>query len=183
MVLLHSDAHQLTSGSSAPHFSLKNIDGKTISLADFNGKALIVIFICNHCPYVKPKMQEIADLQNIYTSKGVAVICINPNDPTHYPEDNAEHMQQIAKTFGYRYYLIDETQEIARAYGATCTPDPFVFDQQHKLIYHGRINDAMNPPDKPTKHDLKEALDAMLAKRSVKDWFVPSMGCSIKWKE
>ena len=182
MALLQSDARKLTPGAKAPEFSLRNVDGKTVNLADFSGKPVVIIFMCNHCPYVKPKMDEIASLQDEYGKKGVVVIGINSNDPANYPEDDAEHMKKIALERGFRYYLVDETQETARAYGATCTPDPFVFDKGHKLIYHGRINDAMNPGDVPKKHDVREVLDAMLAGKQITDWFVPSMGCSIKWK-
>ncbi|MBI2575959.1 thioredoxin family protein [Candidatus Woesearchaeota archaeon] len=182
MALLQSDARKLTPGSDAPPFSLKNVDGEIVCLSDFKGKPIVIIFMCNHCPYVKPKMGEIASLQDEYGKKGVIVVGINSNDPANYPEDDAEHMRTIAHEKGYKYYLVDETQETARAYGATCTPDPFVFDKGHKLVYHGRINDAMNPGDAPTRHDLQLALDAMLAGKQIKDWFVPSIGCSIKWK-
>ena len=92
-------------------------------------------------------------------------------------------MKKIAKQKGYKYYLVDETQETAKDYGATCTPDPFVFDKNHKVVYHGRINDAMNPEDVPKKHDMREVLDKILSGKEIKEWFVPSMGCSIKWKE
>ncbi len=182
MVLLQSETKELQKGDSAPAFNLKNIDGKMVRLDQFEGKIVVVIFMCNHCPYVKLKMQEIAQLQNEYAAKGVVIIGINANDPTNYPDDDFSHMQAVAKQFGYRYYLVDEIQDIARAYGAVCTPDPFVFDTDHKLVYHGRINDAMQPTDKPTKHDLREVLDLVIAGKPVKDWFVPSMGCSIKWK-
>ena len=182
MVLLHSDAKKLTPGAKAPSFSLRNFDGNAVSLADFEGDPVVIIFMCNHCPYVKPKMDEIAAIQNDYKRKGVKVIGINANDPANYPEDDIGHMKDIAHQKGFTYYLIDETQEVAKAYGATCTPDPFVFDKAPRLVYHGRINNAMNPGDIPTKHDMREVLDAMLAGEQVNDWFVPSMGCSIKWK-
>ena len=139
--------------------------------------------MCNHCPYVKPKMDEISEIQNEYKDKNVVVIGINSNDPTNYPEDNFEHMQQIAKEKGYDYYLVDETQDVARAYGAVCTPDPYIFDKDHKLIYHGRINNAMDPEDTPTKHDMKEVLDKTAVGEKIEEWFISSQGCSIKWKE
>jgi len=91
-------------------------------------------------------------------------------------------MQKLAEEKGYKYYLLDETQEVAKAYGAVCTPDPFVFNKEHKLVYHGRINDAMSPDDQPTKHDMREVLDKVLKGDPIDEWFVPSMGCSIKWK-
>ena len=183
MVLLKSDAKRLQKGYPAPGFSLKNVDGDTVSLRDFEGKTVVIIFMCNHCPYVKPKFEEIAAIQNDYADKEVAVIGINANDPDEYPEDDLEHMQAIAKEHGYKYYLVDETQEVAKAYGATCTPDPFIFDKDHKLVYHGRINDALDLGDPVTKQDMREVLDKVTADQEVEDWFVPSIGCSIKWKK
>jgi len=182
MVLLKSDTRTLQKGASAPEFSLKNVDGNVVSLSDFNGKALVVIFGCNHCPYVKPKMDEIAALQNDYLDKDVVVIMINSNDAVNYPDDDFDHMVLLAKEKGYKYYLYDESQEIAIAYGATCTPDPFVFDKDHKLVFHGRINNQMEPSDEVTENTIRIILDKMLAGQEVVDWFVPSQGCSIKWK-
>ncbi len=183
MVLTKSDCKTLNKGDVAPDFSLKNVDGSMFSLSSLRGNPIVIIFMCNHCPYVKPKMDEISAIQRDYRSKGVAVVCINSNDTTNYPEDGFENMQKLAQEKGYQFYLLDETQEVAVAYGATCTPDPFVFDSEHRLVYHGRINNAMEPSDKPTKHDMREVLDNMLAGKEVKDWFRPSMGCNIKWKE
>ena len=175
---------KLNPGDKAPDFSLQGIDDKTHSLADFSGKeGLLVIFMCNHCPYVKPKMDEIAQIQEEYASKGVVVLCINSNDPTDFLEDDFEGMKAIAEEKGYKYYLVDDTQEVAKAYGATCTPDPFVFNSSHRLVYHGRINNAMQPGDKPTHHDLKSVLDKLISRAEIEAWFVPSIGCSIKWKE
>ena len=181
MALMHSDKEKLQPGDAAPHFSLKNIDMKIISLEQFQGKPVAIIFMCNHCPYVKPKMEEIGRLAQEYKDK-VVVIGINPNDPEYHDEDSFENMQRVAKQFGYDYYLVDETQDVARAYGAVCTPDPFVLDKEHKLVYHGRINDAMNPKDQPVKHDMKEVFDSILSGKKIDAWFNPSMGCSIKWK-
>lgn len=181
MVLLQSEIKELQKGDAAPDFSLKNVYEDTVSLSDFKGKPIVVIFMCNHCPYVKPKMSEIAAIQNDY--KDFAVICINSNDPIEYPEDDFEHMKKIAEKFGYNYYLVDETQDVARAYGAACTPDPFVFDAGHKLVFHGRINDAMNPSDEASESTLRNILDKVREEEEIEEWFVPSMGCSIKWKE
>ena len=183
MVLLKSNIKGLKKGEKAIYFSLKNVDDKVVKLSDFKGKILVIIFMCNHCPYVKPKMDEIASIQRDYGDKEVIVIGINSNDPDYDAEDSFENMKKIAKQKGYKYYLVDETQETAKDYGATCTPDPFVFDKNHKVVYHGRINDAMNPEDVPKKHDMREVLDKLLAGKEIKEWFVPSMGCSIKWKE
>lgn len=183
MTLLKSDCKRLQKGDSAPGFSLKNVDDSIVNLSDLKGKALVIIFMCNHCPYVKPKMDEIASIQNDYKDKDVVVIAINANDPIDYPEDDFEHMKEIAREKGYKYYLIDETQQVAISYGATCTPDPFVFNKEHKLIYHGRLNNAMEPDDMPTKHDIIEVLDKMIKGKDIEEWFVPSQGCSIKWKK
>ena len=182
MVLLKSDAKRLQPKDSAPEFSLLNTDGNTISLTDFKGKIAVIIFMCNHCPYVKPKFDEIAKIQNDYANKKVVVIGINSNDPDYDSEDSFENMKELAEEKGYKYYLVDDTQEIAKSYGATCTPDPFIFDKEHKLVYHGRINNAMEPHDTPTKHDMREVLNKLLAGEKIEEWFVPSMGCSIKWK-
>lgn len=181
MVLLKS-VKRLKPGDKAPHFSLKNVDGKNIQLNQFKDKNLAIIFMCNHCPYVKAKMDEIAAIQRDYEKKGVVVIGINSNDPVNYPDDDVVHMQQLAAVKGYKYYLVDETQEVAKAYGATCTPDPFVFDKNHALVYHGRINNQMEPTDKVTEQTMRMVLDKVLKNEKVTDWFVPSMGCSIKWK-
>jgi len=182
MSLMKSEEQSLMKGDIAPDFSLKNVDNSTVSLSQFKGKTVVIIFMCNHCPYVKPKMQEIAEIQEKYKDKGVVVIGINSNDTVNYPEDSFENMQQAAKELGYDYYLLDETQDVARAYGAVCTPDPYIFNKDHKLAYHGRINNAMSPEDTPSKHDIQEVLDKLLSGEEPEEWFQPSMGCSIKWK-
>jgi len=182
MVLMKSELKSLDKGAKAPNFNLKNIDEKNVSLKDFEGKILVIIFMCNHCPYVTPKMDEISKIQNDYEERGVSIVCINSNDAFQYPEDNFNNMKRVAKKKGYKYYLYDETQETAKAYGAVCTPDPFIFNKSHRLVYHGRINDAMNPSDKPSTHDLMTAIEKVLCGQEIKNWFEPSMGCSIKWK-
>lgn len=182
MALLKSDAKTLQQGDPAPEFSLINVDGNTVSLTDFKGKIAVVIFMCNHCPYVKPKFEEISKIQNDYADKDVVIIGINSNDPDYDSEDSFDNMKELAEEKDYKYYLVDDTQEIARSYGATCTPDPFIFDKEHKLVYHGRINNAMEPDDTPTKDDMREVLDKLVVGEKIDEWFVPSMGCSIKWK-
>jgi len=182
MVALKSDMMKLKKGDSAPDFYLMDTQGDMVSLSQFKDKIAVVIFMCNHCPYVKPKMKEIVAIQDDYEKKGVVVMGINSNDPNYDEEDSYENMQKVAKSIGLKYYLFDENQDTARDYGATCTPDPFVFDKDHSLIYHGRINDAMNPNDTPKKHDMREVLDNLLAGKPMEKWFEPSMGCSIKWK-
>ena len=183
MVLLKS-LEKLKTGDKAPDFNLKGIDGKTYSLADFkDAKALLIIFMCNHCPYVKAKQQMIIGLQEKYKDKGLILVGINSNESENYPEDNFDGMVQTAKEKGFNFvYLHDETQEIGKTYGASCTPDPFLFDSEQKLVYHGRLNNQMEPDQEPTEFDMDEAVAAVLEGKKPKHEFLYSIGCSIKWK-
>jgi len=177
---------QLTVGDAAPTFELPGTDGETYALEDFaDNEALLVVFTCNHCPYAKAKF----DLLNGYADRydDVAVVGINPNDAEEYPDDSFDRMRELVEvgTIAYDAYLRDESQEVAAAYGAVCTPDPFLFrreDGEFRLAYHGRLDDALNPDDEPTQFDVEEAIDAVLAGESVDDEFKPSRGCTIKWK-
>jgi len=183
MVLTASDAKKLSVGDSAPDFRLPDVDGKTYSLADFSrSEGLLVIFMCNHCPYVKAK---ITDMNGLYEKFGarVALVGINSNDPD-YPGEGMEQMKRFAKERDIHFaYLLDETQAVARAYGATCTPDPFLFDKKRKLVFHGRINDAREPDDTPSEATMEQNIETMLAGGKIEKWFDPSIGCSIKWSE
>lgn len=184
MVLMESNPNALKLGDTAPAFSLKGTEGKTYSLQSFKtAKALLVIFMCNHCPFVKPKFETIKNLQAKYKDKGLVVLGINPNDPVKYPDDNFDNMVKIAheKKFNF-YYLWDETQQTAKKYGATCTPDPFLFDAQQILVYHARIDDAHGPDKVPTTHEMDDAIAELLKTGKVTVKQLPSMGCSIKWK-
>jgi peroxiredoxin len=177
---------QLTIGDAAPDFELQGTDEETYTLEDFgDSEALLVVFTCNHCPYAKAKF----DLLNEYADRydEVAVVGINPNDAEEYPDDSFERMQELVAdgTIAYDAYLHDESQAIAAAYGAVCTPDPFLFrreDGEFRLAYHGRLDDALNPDDEPTQFDVEEAIEAVLDGESVADEFKPSRGCTIKWK-
>lgn len=185
MVLMTSQYTQLKKGDNAPDFKLKGSDGNEYTLKSFtNKKAFLIIFMCNHCPYVKPKMDYIAKLQDTYEKQGLQLIAINPNDPTNYPEDSIEAMQKIAKEKGFHFpYLVDETQEVTIAYGAVCTPDPYLFDASHKLVYHGRFDDAHGEShEKGHSHEIEDAIKQLLAGQEVTVGVQPSMGCSIKWK-
>jgi len=184
MVLLKS-LMKLKTGDKAPDFSLKGTDRKTYSLSNFkNAKALLIIFMCNHCPYVKAKTETIKNLQAKYKIKGLVVVGINSNDALDYPEDSFEGMIKAAKEKGYNFvYLHDETQEIAKAYGASCTPDPFLFDANQKLVYHGRFDNALEPGQEATEFDMDEAISSVLAGKKPKRDFLYSIGCSIKWKK
>lgn len=172
-------------GTPAPDFSLPATDGTAYSLASFeDARVLVVVFTCNHCPYAVAAEDRLIDIQNRYTDKGVQFVAINPNDAETYPEDSFENMAVRAREKGFSFpYLCDATQETARAYGAACTPDIFVFDAERKLRYNGRIDDNWQYPDRVTSRDLERALDAVLAGEDVPFAPVPSMGCSIKWKK
>jgi peroxiredoxin len=172
-------------GTTAPEFALPDISGKKVSLADFKGSsALLVMFICNHCPYVKHLRAGLAQLGKDYQSKGVAIVAINANDVKNYPDDSPVRMKEEAASAGYHFpYLYDETQNVAKAYRAACTPDFFLFDGDLKLVYRGQF-DASRPGNgvQVTGQDLRAAMDAVIAGRPVPKDQKPSIGCNIKWK-
>jgi len=175
----------LTLGTSAPDFSLPDAEGNVVSLEDFeDAPALLVIFLCNHCPFVKHVIDGLAGLVKVYQAKGVAVVGINSNDVEDYPEDRPEMMAKVAEEKGFTFpYLYDETQKAAKAYHAACTPDFYLFDKARKLVYRGQMDDSRPGNGIPvTGMDLRAALDAVLAGKSVAARQKPSMGCSIKWK-
>jgi len=172
-------------GTTAPGFKLPDTDESLVSLDDFkNAPALLVIFLCNHCPYVKHVRHELARLGEEYQQKGVAVVGISANDVATHPEDSPERMAAEKAEVGYTFpYLYDETQKIALAYKAACTPDFYVFDKDQKLVYRGQL-DGSRPgnPTPVTGKDLRSALDAVLSGKAVNDDQRPSIGCNIKWK-
>lgn len=172
-------------GTKAPHFLLKDTGGRTVSLDDFkDAKALLVIFMCNHCPYVKHVSKELAALTKEYMAKGVAAVGINSNDAEKYPDDSPANMASVARAAGYAFpYLFDETQAVAKAYHAACTPEFYVFDKDQKLAYRGQM-DASRPGNNipVTGVDLRRALDAVLGGKEVTGEQRPGMGCNIKWK-
>jgi len=174
----------LKTGAKAPDFSLPGIDGKTHSLASFDDKpVLVVCFSCNHCPYVQAAEDRMIAFQRDFGPRGVQLIAINPNDEKAYPEDSFDGMKQRAKARGFNFaYLRDESQSMARAYGAQCTPEFFVFDKGRTLVYHGRIDDGYKEAAKAQKHDLREAAEAALHGRPVAEPVTMAQGCSIKWK-
>lgn len=172
-------------GTVAPGFSLPDTEGKTVSLSDFAGaSAVLVMFICNHCPYVKHVRAELAKLARDYQPRGVAVIGINSNDVKNYPDDSPARMAEEVQTAGYTFpYLFDETQAVAQAYRAACTPDFFLFDNDHRLVYRGQLDDSRPENGVPvTGKDLRAALDAVLSGQPVAPDQKPSLGCNIKWK-
>jgi Peroxiredoxin len=173
-------------GTQAPDFRLPDTQqGNTVTLADFkDAPALLVIFMCNHCPYVKHIRKSLAQFAREYIPKGLRVVGINANDWLRYPEDSPELMAKEAETVGYTFpYLYDETQAVAKAYRAACTPDFFLFDRDLKLVYRGQYDDSRPGNAVPvTGSDLRQAVNALLEGRVVPANQKPSMGCSIKWR-
>jgi peroxiredoxin len=171
-------------GTKAPDFSLPDPSGKTVKLADFVGKpALLVVFMCNHCPYVKHVAAGLAQLAKDYQARGAAVVGISSNDVKNHPDDSPANMAEESKLRGYTFpYLYDESQAVAKAYRAACTPDFYVFDRDHKLVYRGQM-DASRPDSviPVTGQDLRAALDAVLAGKAPGADQKPSIGCNIKW--
>ncbi|MFC7073646.1 thioredoxin family protein [Halovenus rubra] len=185
MVELESEA-VLTVGDKAPEFELDGTDGESYSLSDFQEyEGLLVVFTCNHCPYAKAKFEEMNQLTMDYDD--VAVVGINPNDAEEYPEDDFETMvERVDKgTIQWDAYLRDESQQTAAAYGAKCTPDPFLFEHDgdsFSLVYHGRLDDGVNPDDTVTEREMANHIEALLAGELESEEFEPARGCSIKWK-
>ena len=172
-------------GWKAPPFSLPGVDGKTYSLAELKGKnGTLVIFICNHCPYVKAVIDRIVRDANELKSYGIDTVAISSNDADHYPEDSFDNMKRFAQAHGFIFpYLYDETQDVARAFSAACTPDTFVFDGERRLVYRGQLDDSRPRNDIPvTAADVRAAVDAVLAGRPVDPDQRPSIGCGIKWR-
>ena len=172
-------------GTAAPDFKLPDTGGKMVSLANFKGQpALLVIFICNHCPYVIHLRAGLAQLARDYLPRNVGMAGISSNDTANYPADSPDKMKEEAKKAGYLFpYLYDETQAVAKSYRAACTPDIFLFDKNQRLVYRGQF-DASRPNNgiPVTGNDLRAALDAVLAGKAVSEKQIPSIGCNIKWK-
>jgi len=172
-------------GSPAPDFFLPNVDGQKLSLSDFQGKTgLLVVFMCNHCPFVIHLRSHLAQFAKDYTEKGLAIVGISSNDVAEYPQDGPEPMKAEHASAGYVFpYLHDATQEVAKAYRAACTPDFFLFDRDHKLVYRGQFDDSRPKTTIAiTGADLRAACDALLAGLPIVADQKPSIGCNIKWK-
>jgi len=182
MVLLKSEL-VLKNGDKAPDFEILGIDDRKHSLSEFKDyKGMLIVFMCNHCPYVQAKTKALVEIYEKFKGK-VAMIGINSNDPTNYPDDSFENMKKFAKERGIRLpYLVDETQEVAKRYGAVCTPDPFLFDNERRLVFHGRIDNAMKPEEAATEKTMILNIERMLQGKKIEKDFEPSIGCSIKWK-
>lgn len=173
-------------GTPLPAFSLVNVvDGRLVSSADFAGdRALLVMFICNHCPYVKHVLKEIGRIAAEYRPKGVGIVAISSNDVQAFPDDAPEPMKALAKAEGWTFpYLFDEAQTVAKAFNAACTPEFYLFDEKRQLVYRGQLDDSRPKNAEPvTGKDLRAALDAVLGGQPVSPDQKPSVGCNIKWK-
>ena len=174
---------RLQIGEKAPDFSLPGVDGKTYSLAGFRDKpVLVVMFTCNHCPYVQAYEDRLIAIQRDSADRGVSLVAINANETKNYPEDSFPNMVKRAQSKGYNFpYLRDEEQTTANAYGATYTPEIFVLDPERRLQYAGRIDDNWQQPEKATSHDLRKAIESLLKKQPVPNPSTHAIGCTIKW--
>lgn len=176
----------LALGTQAPNFALPDVvTGNTVSLATFNGKTgLLVMFICQHCPFVKHIQQELAQLGKDYADTGLAIVAISSNDVENYPNDSPEHLKAMAIELEFTFPLCyDESQEVAKAYQAACTPDFFLFDGDRNLVYRGQLDDSRPGNDLPvTGADLRAAIESILKGQTVSPEQKPSIGCNIKWK-
>jgi peroxiredoxin len=183
--MAQTTSQMLPLGTEAPDFSLPDPDGRTFSLKDAaDADAVLVMFICNHCPFVKHVRRELAQLGRDYASRNVAIFAINSNDYDAYPGDSPANMQKEAEAWGYTFpYLVDRDQDVARAYQAACTPDFYVFDKDRRLVYRGQLDDSRPSNEKPvTGRDVRAALDHVLDGKPVREGQTPSIGCNIKWR-
>lgn len=176
---------RLAIGSPAPDFKLPAVDGKNYALSDFQDKnVLAVLFTCNHCPYVQAYEQRLIAIQSDFLSRSVSLLAINSNETKNHPEDSFPNMVTRAKKEGFNFpYLRDETQEVADAYGAHYTPEVFLFDKERKLRFTGRIDDNWRDADKAQSHDLRDAIEALLAGKEIKNQETHATGCTIKWAQ
>ncbi len=183
MVLINKNTYQLSLGASAPDFTLPATDGKIYTLADFKDKKILVIaFTCNHCPYVQAYEERLMEIQEDFGDKGVQLICINANDDQEYPEDGFEAMKENALEKDFNFvYLRDGTQQIAKAYGAECTPHLFVFDEKRKLAYQGGIDDNWKDASQVKQPHLRRAIEELTARKPVSSPISYVIGCSVKW--
>jgi len=175
----------LSLGTAAPDFNLPDVTGRLVSRDDFAGSpALLVMFLCNHCPYVKHVAEELVRLAGEYQARAVGVVAISSNDVEQFPEDGPVRMAEVAAAMGATFpYLYDETQDVAKAYHAACTPDFFLFNADGRLVYRGQLDGARPGNDVPVSgHDLRAAFDAILVGAPVPEPQSPSLGCGIKWK-
>ncbi len=179
-----SESKPIELGAACVDFQLPGTDGKIYSQESFkDSKVLVVAFTCNHCPYVQPYESRLNDLAKLFRSKKVSVVCINANDAQAYPDDSFQNMQKRARQLDFAFhYLRDETQDVARAFNAACTPEFYVYDASRKLRYHGRLDDNQKSPEAVKHRYLKDAIEALLADGAPEINQTTAIGCSIKWK-
>jgi peroxiredoxin len=183
--MARTESTMLELGTPAPDFSLPEpASGAQIKLDDFAGKPLLVVFSCNHCPFVLHILKQFAEFADEYQARGLSIVMINANDVSSHEDDSPEKMVKLAEQYQLHFpYLYDESQQVAMAYRAACTPDFFLFDDAHKLVYRGQFDAARPGNDEPvTGQDLRRALDALLAGDKIPEQQTPSLGCNIKWK-
>lgn len=184
--MARTPSNMIPLGDVAPYFTLPEpLTGGDVALNDLRGReGTLVMFICNHCPYVLHVNEELVKIGNDYKDTGISIVAINANDAENYPEDSPEKMIEMAKKMNYPFpYLYDETQEIAKAYDAACTPDFYLFNSEMKLVYRGQLDDSRPFNDHPVDgKDLRAAMDALLRHQHINEQQKPSLGCNIKWK-
>ncbi len=183
MALVHTPDPEF--GATCPDFELPSTNGKTISLSQFkDGKPLLVLFMCNHCPYVKAILDRLVDLGNYFKSQGIHMVAISSNDVSRYPDDSFDKMKELASEMKFPFpYCYDEDQSVAKAFGAVCTPDFFGYDSDLKLVYRGRLDDNWKEPENVSNEELKTAMTEILQGKEISFKQTPSMGCSLKWIE
>lgn len=182
--MARTPSNMLELGTLAPDFSLPNTEGGITRKSDFADQPLVVMFICNHCPFVRHIREELAQLSRDYATKTIGIVAINSNDIKNYPADSPEKMKEEKINAGYAFpYLFDESQTVAKSYAAACTPDFYLFDRQHRLVYRGQFDDS-RPGNgiEVTGRDLRAAIDATLSDKPISPQQKPSLGCNIKWK-
>jgi len=182
--MARTPSYMLELGTKLPAFNLPDTDGKKISDQGFLGKPLLVMFICNHCPFVIHVRKQLASLGIDYMPRGLGIVAINSNDVATHPDDSPEKMKEERKNAGYLFpYLYDESQQVAKAFKAACTPDLYLFDNNHQLAYRGQLDDSRPSNQTPvTGADLRAAIEAVLSGSRVPSEQKPSLGCNIKWK-
>ena len=184
--MARTPSNMLPLGTQAPDFNLPDtVSGQSLSLQGVRGKqGTLIMFICNHCPFVKHVDEGIVTMANDYQTKGISFVAISSNDVVNYPQDSPELMKQEAENVGYDFpYLFDESQEVAKAYDAACTPDFYLFDSELKCIYHGQMDGSRPENEIPVSgEDLRDAMDALLNGTAIDENQIPSLGCGIKWK-
>ncbi|MBL7002766.1 MAG: thioredoxin family protein [Gammaproteobacteria bacterium] len=183
--MARTPSNMIEIGTAAPNFNLINpLTQQTVSLEQYQGKPLLVVFSCNHCPYVLHILESFVEYSNEFIAKGLEIVMINSNDVENYADDSPEKMVELCQTYGFKFsYLYDEDQSAAMAYKAACTPDFFLFNEQHNLVYRGQYDSARPRNDDPiTGDDLRQATHALLNNEAISEKQLPSLGCNVKWK-